>query len=178
MSRHRDPLISVYISLLHGSTSPHTRFSRAASRPRAVRRRETADGPHGHPRGLDRFRAARRIRPRRKWMIKGKVPRKTGNTFYGMADMIGGQCSDVLSSLHAMRSAPHPGGRVDGPDAHAVSKKPITRSVHSLHSNAAPATASWLPWLPSAPPWPPSARPQTPPRQRHRARCASGQHHH
>ena len=46
MSRHRDPLISVYISLLHGSTSPHTRFSRAASRPRAVRRRETADG-HG-----------------------------------------------------------------------------------------------------------------------------------
>ena len=31
MSQHRDPLISVYISLLLRSTSPHTRFSRAAS---------------------------------------------------------------------------------------------------------------------------------------------------
>ena len=41
-------------------------------------------------------------------MIEGEVPRKTGNTFYGMTDMIGGECSDVLSSLHAMRSAPHP----------------------------------------------------------------------
>ena len=37
MSQHRDPLISVYISLLHGSTSPHTRFSRAASKPGGVR---------------------------------------------------------------------------------------------------------------------------------------------
>ena len=84
-----------------------------------------------------------------------------------------------LAPRHAFCTAPGR-TRTDGRCSCCVREADHPIWIHSLHSNAAPATASWLPWLPSAPPWPPSARPQTPPRQRppHRARCASGQHRH